>query len=188
VPALTPTFEPRDETLARVRRRAVALRRRRNVGRSLAACLALGGIAAAVWAVYPGAASARRTINVATAPQLPTTPPPPQTFPLPSSGWRPGQPSTLALVGGIFTAALRDGQACAWIGDRQQSYLWPAGYSVRFNPTELVDAEGQVVASEGQYVSASGGYGTQPVASPCSTTGQTPYYLNSEVAVRSPAP
>lgn len=40
-----------------------------------------------------------------------------QTYPLPSDGWKPGDPSLSALTTGPFHAARRDGQVCAWLGD-----------------------------------------------------------------------
>jgi len=63
---------------------------------------------------------------------------------LPSDGWRPGDPGLLALTTGPFHAVLTAEGACAWLGSIQTPYLWPAGYKVRFDPTELINAQGHV--------------------------------------------
>ena len=41
------------------------------------------------------------------------------------------------------------------------SYSWPTGYRVRFNPTELLDPAGHVVATEGQVIKSAGGFNGQ---------------------------
>lgn len=76
---------------------------------------------------------------------------------LPSDGWKPGTLEMLAEFFGPFHATIRNGAACAWLGTSGQVYLWPAGYGVRFHPTELIDPQGHVVAREGQVVSIGGG-------------------------------
>jgi hypothetical protein len=59
------------------------------------------------------------------------------------------------LTGGPFHAQMTSTGACAWLGGStpssvSASFLWPPGYRVRFNPTELLDAHGHVVAREGK--------------------------------------
>ena len=56
---------------------------------------------------------------------------------LPSDGWKPGQADMEEAFGGPFRAMLTKSGACAWIGSA--TVLWPAGYRVRFHPTELLD-------------------------------------------------
>ncbi len=82
-------------------------------------------------------------------------------YPLPSDGWKPGEPGFTALLFGRFYATHTASGACAWIGspDHPENYLWPAGYRVRFHPVELLDPTGKVVAHQGQEVNAGGGSG-----------------------------
>ncbi len=70
-----------------------------------------------------------------------------------------------AAFRGPFYAVLVGGHACAWLGNTQKPALWPAGWRVRFNPTELIDPNGHVFASEGDLLHASGG-GITPTAAP----------------------
>jgi hypothetical protein len=76
---------------------------------------------------------------------------------LPSDGWKPGMVEMLAAFGGPFHAAIRDGTACAWLGSGDVAFVWPAGYSVRFHPTELLNAKDRVIARSGQVVGFAGG-------------------------------
>lgn len=79
---------------------------------------------------------------------------------LPSDGWKPGDGSLLALAFGPFHAVMTAEGPCAWLGATRSSFLWPAGYTVRFHPTELINAQGRVVATEGQKIDFGGGLGT----------------------------
>jgi hypothetical protein len=84
---------------------------------------------------------------------------------LPTDGWKPGDPGLLMGLLGHFHATLTSSGACAWMGTPHQGtlYMWPAGYRVRFHPTELLSPNGKVVAHQDQKVSASGGvFLTQP--------------------------
>jgi hypothetical protein len=63
----------------------------------------------------------------------------------------------LAAFGGPFHAAMRNGMPCAWLGSGNVAFVWPAGYSVRFHPTELLNAEGHVIVRQGEAVSFGGG-------------------------------
>ena len=72
-------------------------------------------------------------------------------MPLPSDGWRPGDPPMLALTAGPFHAVMTAQGRCAWLGTAHQTtFLWPAGYEVRFHPVELIDVSGNVVATDGE--------------------------------------
>jgi hypothetical protein len=83
-----------------------------------------------------------------------------KSFALPSDGWRPNDSEMLALIGGPFHAVMTPQGACAWLGSAPHAtYLWPAGYRVRFHPTELIGPGGDVVATEGQKISFAGGGG-----------------------------
>ena len=73
-------------------------------------------------------------------------------YPLPSDGWKPGQPEGHVIFTGNFDAVLTSQGACAWIGPPRTLMYWPAGYGVRFNPTELIGPHGEVMATKGEYV------------------------------------
>ncbi len=104
-----------------------------------------------------------------------------QTFPLPSSGWAPSSVSRLALVtSGAFHAAMTADGACAWLGDGAKDYFWPEGYRVRFNPTELLDRYGQVVAQEHDRVSFAGGKGSASRKSRCGPASQEQWLVQSD--------
>ena len=57
--------------------------------------------------------------------------------------------------------------------------LWPAGYKVRFHPTELVDPHGRVVAHEGDLVMVGGGFVPASKPQRCTSPGQSPFYVQS---------
>ena len=62
------------------------------------------------------------------------------------------------VVTGDFQAQLTSRGACAWLGpSKKYLVLWPAGYGVKFHPTELVGPNGQVLAKGGPYVAFEGG-------------------------------
>lgn len=95
-------------------------------------------------------------------------------YPLWSDGWKPGDFELLALVGGPFHASVRDGKACAWLGDAdtEGAVRWPAGYRIRLHPTVLLDPSDRVVAHEGDTVSGGGGTIDRTDAdSPCGRPG-----------------
>jgi hypothetical protein len=119
----------------------------------------------------PGSAPAREPIAVASK----------STYPLPSDGWKPGDPSLYARTAGPFHAARRNGQICAWLGDTFRPMLWPAAYSVRLNPVELISPYGTIVAREGQNLGAAGGIGNAKPDTPCSQPGQSTWYINGSL-------
>jgi hypothetical protein len=83
---------------------------------------------------------------------------PTRVFPLLSDGWTPGDPIHKVILTGTFEADLTSKGACAWLGpSKRYLVLWPSGYGVRFNPTELIGPNGQVLAKGGQYVGFEGG-------------------------------
>jgi hypothetical protein len=104
---------------------------------------------------------------------------------LPSDGWRPGGNSFLALATGIVDARLTNSGACAWLespgsnGQSRTSFLWPAGYGVRFNPTELTDGRGHVVARAGKLLSVGGGLAPMPAKNRCTTPGMQTWLVQS---------
>jgi hypothetical protein len=79
-------------------------------------------------------------------------------FPLPSNGYRKGDPSMLAKMSGEFHAVKLGGRAEAWLGEDRRPTLWPAGYFVRFGPpVELIAPSGDVVGQEGDVLPWAGG-------------------------------
>lgn len=84
-------------------------------------------------------------------------------YALPSDGWKPGDGAFLVGGDGSFFATLTPSGACAgWrsipAGRGSINAVWPAGYRVRFHPTELVDATGEVVAHEGESIGVGGSF------------------------------
>jgi hypothetical protein len=68
-------------------------------------------------------------------------------------------------------------------------YLWPAGYRVRFHPTELLSPNGKVVAHEGQKVNAGGGGYSKQAAAALSPSPAIPDYcgtVNGGILIESP--
>lgn len=78
-------------------------------------------------------------------------------YPLPSDGWKAGQPVYDSYGGGVFEATLASRGACAWLGPAKYAHLWPAGYGVRFHPTELNGPQGQVLARAGDNIAIRSG-------------------------------
>lgn len=78
------------------------------------------------------------------------------TYALPSSGWEPGDGVRPAGYGGEFHAERVGDTACGWLGDRRDPILWPKGWRVAFNPTRLLDANGDTFALDGEYIQGAG--------------------------------
>jgi len=97
----------------------------------------------------------------------------------------------LALIDGPLRVTVTSSGACAWIG--VSPALFPAGYRVRLNPTEVLDPSGKVVATQGEVISSAGGTVPTNMAPPippsCLTNGQQPLLLQSSVqkVVKRPA-
>jgi hypothetical protein len=78
------------------------------------------------------------------------------TYALPSSGWKPGDGIRPAGYGGEFHAERVGDGACGWLGDGGDPILWPKGWRVAFNPTRLLDDNGDTFALDGEYLRGSG--------------------------------
>jgi hypothetical protein len=78
-------------------------------------------------------------------------------FSLPSNGWHAGETHPLAGIVGRFHAMLDTNGARAWLGKAYRHTLWPEGWSVRFDPTELLEPNGQVFAREYDILVAAAG-------------------------------
>jgi hypothetical protein len=81
---------------------------------------------------------------------------------VPTSSWRPGDPSLDALAIGTLTAGLDRHRWCLWLtgpGSRRNPVVWPAGFRARRHPVELLDSRGRVVARGGERIKLGGGGG-----------------------------
>jgi hypothetical protein len=109
-----------------------------------------------------------------------------RSYSLPSDRWKPGQSAMEAISSAPFHAALTRLGACTPNGS--VSYLWPAGFRVRFHPTVLLDPAGRVVAHQGQYFTVGGGIvGTAswPSAERCYKGGSV-FAIQSSIQVGRP--
>ena len=114
---------------------------------------------------------------------------PPSLYPVPTSAWRPGDISALALATGTLQGGYEHGTFCVWLtppiaraASVRQAIVWPAGYHVRPHPLELLDAHNVVVAKDGDLISFGGGGGpVQP--GPCMLGQTSAFYVNSTVSV-----
>lgn len=80
-------------------------------------------------------------------------------LPVPTSSWRPGDVSLLALARGTLEGGYRGGRYCVWLGTRTGPHpvVWPAGYHLRRHPLELLGPVDVVVARGGDQVTFGGG-------------------------------
>lgn len=62
-------------------------------------------------------------------------------------------------------------QGCLWVevpgSEEPVSVLWPEGYQARFNPLELLNGDGQVIARGGDLIELTGGDATEVETSEC---------------------
>lgn len=67
---------------------------------------------------------------------------------------------TAEIAGRLAGSEDEDG-GCLWLEEDgvRQPVLWPREYVARFAPVQLLDGNGNVVASEGDAIRGSGGYG-----------------------------
>jgi hypothetical protein len=100
---------------------------------------------------------------------------------LPTDGWKPGDSAFMAAFFGRFHATLTPSGACAWMytPNRGIVYLWPAGYRVRFDPIELLNPSGKVVAHQGQEVNAGGGAYSKEAEASLSPSPAIPDYCGT---------
>jgi hypothetical protein len=120
----------------------------------LAAAAAVAAIAVAAALVAPGTQSTHRAGPSGHGPRL---------YPVPTSSWRPGDPSLSALTFGTLAGGKYRGQWCPWLiagpGSRPTPIVWPAGFRAQRHPFELLDSHGTVVARGGEEIEVGGGLG-----------------------------
>jgi hypothetical protein len=81
---------------------------------------------------------------------------------LPTSDWQASGWAMTARSGGVLTGGHDPaGAFIVWLQDGAERTIpvsWPAGFSARLDPLEVLDASGAVVAREGQRLVVQGGY------------------------------
>ena len=122
-----------------------------RLGRTIGLAAVMAGVL-----VLPGLASMASS-------STPSHPTHNRLYAVPSDGWKPGDGAFLVGGDGSFFATLTPSGACAgWrsipAGRGSINAAWPAGYRVRFHPTELVDATGNVVAHKGEAIGVGGSF------------------------------
>lgn len=95
---------------------------------------------------------------------------PADAVPLPVSGSSEAGPE--ALVAGVLRGdGTLGAQGCMWVeesgSEEPISVLWPEGYQGRFDPIELLDGDGQIIAREGELIELAGGDATAVETSDC---------------------
>jgi len=120
----------------------------------LAAAAAVAAIAVAAALVAPGTQPTHRAGPSAHGPRL---------YRVPTSSWRPGDPSLGALAFGTLGGGMYRGRWCPWLraspGSPPAPVVWPAGFRARRHPLELLDSHGRVVARGGEEIQFGGGLG-----------------------------
>ena len=108
---------------------------------------------------------------------------------LPTSNWTPGAPGrTAGFLGTLNGGRTSTGQH-VWLdlpsGERAP-VVWPHGWSARFDPLELLDADGTVIARTGDCLQFGGGLAPIEEPVPPSALGEHhAIFVMSEVSVRS---
>ncbi len=73
----------------------------------------------------------------------------------------PNSPHRLARNGGELVGALFDDGVCTWLAQRSGQLvlmMWPRDFHARFDPLELLDDQGQLLATGGEFVTVVGGF------------------------------
>lgn len=73
----------------------------------------------------------------------------------------PNAPTRLAQSGGELVGAIVDGAICTWLAQPNGQLvlmMWPRDFRARFDPLELLDEQGNVVANGGELVTVVGGF------------------------------
>ncbi len=78
-------------------------------------------------------------------------------YALRSNGMGDGDGARRGRKAGPFHAVRRGDDVRAWIGSIEYPAIWPAGWKVRFDPTELLAPDGRLFAREGDVLKGGGG-------------------------------
>jgi hypothetical protein len=79
----------------------------------------------------------------------------------PGSTVSPNAARLLAQAAGCLVGAVVDGTVRTWLAQsdgRLVLMMWPDGFAARFDPLEILDGHGQVVARGGEFVGVGGGF------------------------------
>ncbi len=119
-------------------------------------------------ATVPGASPPAGTAAAATPAAGGSTPA--EGVTLPSSGSTDAGPEALA-TGVLRGDGALGAQGCVWVempgSEERISVLWPKGYRARFDPLELLDGDGRVIARDGDLLELTGGAATQVGTGAC---------------------
>jgi hypothetical protein len=105
--------------------------------------------------------------------------------PVPTSAWRPGDPSLTALARGTLRGGFERGIFCVWLAfrGRRSAVIWPAGYHTRLHPLELLDAQDAVAAKGGDLISVGGGEAPVHPGRTCMLGQKFAFYVVGNVSV-----
>ncbi|HEY1775987.1 MAG TPA: hypothetical protein VGG41_07495 [Solirubrobacteraceae bacterium] len=73
----------------------------------------------------------------------------------------PGIIGTLARGGGTLVGVIVNGMIRTWLADGEGQLtlvMWPRNFRARYDPLEIIDHHGQVIAHGGRVVLLTGGY------------------------------
>ena len=109
----------------------------------------------------------------------------PGLLPVPTSSWRPGNPSLLALAKGTLEGGYEGSRYCVWLssGSGPHPVVWPAGYHVRPHPLELLNSRNVVVAKGGDQITFGGGAESAQPDARCMLGQKDALYVMSGVSV-----
>ena len=106
-------------------------------------------------------------------------------YKVPTSSWRPGDPSLTALARGTLRGGYERGAFCVWLAGHggRSAIVWPAGYHARLHPLEVLDAQGVVVAKDGDLISFGGGEAPVRPGGACMLGQNSAFYVMDGVSV-----
>ena len=73
----------------------------------------------------------------------------------------PNSPTRLARCHGEMVGAIIDDAVCTWLAQKDGQLvllMWPRAFRARFDPLELLDEQGNVIAKGGEHVTVVGGF------------------------------
>lgn len=100
--------------------------------------------------------------------------------------WHPGSRRMMAGLTGVLTGGQSvGGRYCIWIAASHDGarvpVVWPAGYTARFHPLELLNEVGEIVARGGDEIAVSGGFLPSNPHGICSFGFDHAFHVNSPV-------
>ena len=91
-----------------------------------------------------------------------------------------------ALIQGRLEGDANVDGGCLWLETERgpQAVLWPAGYSARFDPAQLVGPTGEIVATTGDLITATGGYSSAEGMTRCRLGQDEIAEIDGDITVR----